>query len=405
MKLTDLKINKLKPRKDRYEIPDGTGLFIRVTPVGKKSWVFRYRFDGRQRRMTLGPYPALTLAQARFKYSEAMRDVEKGIDPAEQALEEKKKQKTAPTVKELLEEFWEQELQFKKTSYERRRLIEKDVIPVWGHKKVSKITRRQAVMLIDGVKKRAPITANRLQSVLVRMFNFACERGIIDHSPLSGMRRGKEASRSRVLTDQEIKILWPCLSPENKDIDIYVLGKLALKIILLTGQRPGEVVGMTWNEISDDMWIIPKERRKNDEENRIPILSLTSDIIKEAKKYAGDSVYVFPSSQYEDRPLTVGSLANALRRHRSEMGFDEPFTPHDLRRTFRTRLASFGVDDVIAERVLGHKLQGVLGIYNRHGYDTEKREALSLWEKEMRRILGITKKESKIIEFPGGTHD
>ena len=119
------------------------------------------------------------------------------------------------------------------------------------------ITRRDAVLLLDKVRGRAPIGANRLQAVLVRMFNFAAERGLLEHSPLVGMRRPRESSRSRVLSDDEIKLLWAALDLENVDMDIYRVTKLALKMILLTGQRPGEVAGMAWSEIDDEVESAP----------------------------------------------------------------------------------------------------------------------------------------------------
>jgi integrase len=231
------------------------------------------------------------------------------------------------------------------------------------------------------------------------MFNFAGERDIIDFSPLAGMRRGKEDSRSRVLTDDEIKKLWNCLDMERADIDIYRLTKLALKAILLTGQRPGEVAGMTWEQIDGEWWVIPANRRKNNMENRVPILPMLSSIIEDARVYSGNSPYVFRSSYNEDMPLTVGAMARAILRHRDEMKISERFTPHDLRRTLRTRLAELGISDIVAECILGHKLQGIIAVYNRHTYDTEKRQALAAWEKHLRKILEPSESISNVIPF------
>jgi integrase len=231
------------------------------------------------------------------------------------------------------------------------------------------------------------------------MFNFAAERGHLDHSPLAGMRsRAKETARARVLSDDEIKALWAALDLEST-VDLYRLTKLALKVILLTGQRPGEVAGMRWDQIMDDLWIIPAEQRKNQEENRVPILPMLKDVIEEARAYSSDSPFVFRSSHGENRSVTVGALANALRRHRAEIGIPERFTPHDLRRTVRTRLAEIGITDIVAEKLLGHKLQGILAVYNRHPYDMEKRAALSLWEQRLQSILGHAGAVSNVIPF------
>ncbi len=416
MSLTDLQVKKMGPHGKRYEVLDGNGLFVRVSHTGHKSWIFRYRFGTEQkaRRMTLGSYPMMSLAQAREKHALAMQKLAQGIDPGAIAKKESEWRKLEPTFKELLDEFLKMELSKSPTAGERKRLVEKDALPFWKDRKVSSIKRRDAVILIDRVRERAPVTANRLQGILVRMFNFASERGIIDFSPLIGMRRGKEASRSRVLTNEEIKTFWNCLALERTDIDIFHLVKIALKAILLTGQRPGEVVGMKWEHIKDGWWTLPAESTKTRSENRVPILPMMADLIEQAKCYSTGSQYVFVSARSplygfkrpgkarpkeEDSSLTVGALANSLRRHRAEFKMDQPYTPHDLRRTVRTRLAEIGVSDIVAERVLGHKLQGVLGIYNRHSYDEEKRQALARWERRLKEILELEQPINNVVPF------
>jgi len=402
MALTDLQVKKMVPRKRRYEVFDGAkGLCVRVLPSGTKTWVFRYHLDGVRRRMSLGAYPGITLAKARERHALAVQDLQRGIDPGEKQRAAKAKRKAAPTFKDLIDEFWELELEKTPTGKERRRLVEKDALAPWGNRKVSDITRRDAVLLLDKVRKRAPITANRLQGVLVRMFNFASERGILEHSPLTGMRRPKEKARSRVLSDDEIKLLWPALGLEKKEIDIYRVTKLALKMILLTGQRPGEVCGMTWTEIDDanSFWNIPASRIKNSEPQRVPLCPMALEIIEQARKYSADCRYVFRSSYKPEKPLTRQALTRAIGRHWSEIGIKKAFTPHDLRRTLRTKLTEMGVSDVVAERVLGHKLQGMMAVYNRHTYDEEKRQALNLWERRLKEILGISEALDNVIQF------
>ncbi len=399
MSLTDLQIQKLKQWETRYEVPDGNGLFVRVSHTGRKTFIYRYRFGKEKipRRMTLGTYPALTLAKARVMHTQAMQDVINGIDPGAKMHDYKTNLKAEPTFRDLLNEYWKMELSKSPSANERKRLVEKDALPCWSSRKVSAIRRRDAVVLLDD---RAPITANRLQGVLVRMFNFASERGMIDFSPLSGMKRkNKEPSRARVLTNEEIKNLWNALDPQRTDIDIYRLTKLALRTILLTGQRPGEVAQMTWDQIEgSEWWNIPEEVTKTRSAQRIPINPMLAAVIEEAEELKNEeSPYVFRSTRKDEAHVSVGAMANAIRRHREEMKIPERFTPHDLRRTLRTRLAELGVSDVVAERVLGHKLQGVLGIYNRHSYDTEKRQALLRWEQRLTEILGLSVVPNNVI--------
>lgn len=403
MGLTDLVIRKLAPKNERYEVSDGKGLAIRVMPTGAKSWVFRYNFEGVPRRMTLGSYPGVSLARAREKHGAAMIDIQLGIDPGEQLQLAKAKRKAAPTFKDLLDEYWELELSKTPTAKERKRLVKKDAIGPWGKRKVTDITRRDAVLLLDNVRKRAPITANRLQGVLVRMFNFASDRGIIKNSPLIGMERPKEKPRSRVLSNDEIRKLWAALDLENKDIDIYRVTKLALKLILLTGQRPGEIAGMRWSEIDDknQTWTIPANKMKNSESQRVPLCPMALDIIEASKAYSGKADYVFRSSHKPDKPISRQALAKAINRHWSEMDIKEAFTPYDLRRTLRTRLAEIGIDDIIAEKVLGHKLPGMMAVYNKHGYEAEKRNALLRWEQRLKAIIGKQKPSNNVIQFEG----
>lgn len=272
-----------------------------------------------------------------------------------------------------------------------------------GDRKVKSITRRDAVLLLDNVRDRAKITANRLQTVLVRMFNFAAERGMLDYSPLTGMKKQREKARDRVLNNEEIKILWDALNLENMTMDIYRVSKLALKMILLTGQRPGEVCGMTWNEIDGNTWTIPAERMKSKDAHSVPLSDMALEIIEQARIYSGDTPFVFASTHKDEGATTTRALSKAIYRHWQEIGINEKFTPHDLRRTLRTRLAEIGIDNVVAERVLAHKLQGLLAVYNRHSYDTEKRQALDKWERKLRHIVGIDEPEQgKILQMRRG---
>ena len=191
MALTDLQVRKLTPKKARFEVLDDNGLNIRVMPTGKKTWVFRYNFEGTPRRMTLGAYPAITLAEAREKHALASQNIVKGIDPGVKAQEEKAKRKAAPTFQELLDEFWDMELTHKPTGKERKRLVEKDALSSWGKRKVSSITRRDAVLLLDEVRKRAPISANRVQGVLVVFSILRRARALLIIPLCTGMRRTK----------------------------------------------------------------------------------------------------------------------------------------------------------------------------------------------------------------------
>ncbi len=396
---TDRFLRTLKPPSSgRTEYYDQTvpGLTLRITATGAMTFALAYRTPGNpcKQKLTLGQYPTVPLAEARQRARQVLNDIANGKNPAaaKQAI------KTAPTVADLLTEFWERELSKKKTGAEMRRLLEKDALPAWGKRKVQDITRRDVVVLLDKVRDRgAPVTANRLLGRLTRLFNFACERGILEESPCTRLKKIEEHPRERVLTDTELAAFWQGLD----DTGIDPGTALALRLILVTGQRPGEVSGMAWAEVEEDWWTIPAKRTKNGREHRVPLTALAQTLLTQARKLAGESAYVFPSPRLNgrDKPLEVRSLSRAIDRKHAQLGL-EKFVPHDLRRSVRTRLAELGIDDVVAERVLNHTLQGIARVYNRHDYDMEKRAALETWSKRLQTLISHEPIASNIVPLP-----
>lgn len=357
------------------------GLALTVMRTGLKSFSLFFRMPGNvtKRRLHIGTYPAISLAEARRKALEALRDAKNNIDPAHSINTVKQE----PFIKDLINEFWERELANKKSAKDMYRLLCKDVLPTWGNKKASAITRRDVVVLLDKIRDRgAPITANRLHGRLSRLFNFACERGILEQSPMTSLRKTEEPPRERVLSDDEIKSFWLCIDK----VGVHPKTALALKLMLTTAQRAGEVINMCWSEVflPSKIWLIPAEKSKNGRSHTVPLTPISLEILKQAKNLAKESIYVFPSPQdlKGSKPLEVRSLSRAISRKYSEMGIDK-FVPHDLRRTVRTRFAELGINEVVAERALNHHLQGLARIYNQHDYLNEIRHALTLWEKRL----------------------
>ncbi len=367
------------------------GLGIRI---GKKKVFFiKYIFEGRSRRKTIGEYPGLSLAEARAEAQNDLVAIQNGIDPGEVKQQQKAEYSKEPTVAELIEELWDKKLSKLKSGKATKRLLEKDLIKPWGKKKISAIKTRDIVLLLDKVGERAPVTRNRLHTAMSGMFSFAVSRGVIDISPCANIARAEEQTRDRVLNNDEIILLWRALDLKNKKaFDAYPLTKLALKLIFLTGQRPGEVAGMEVSELTErpdgPWWEIPAKRMKgkNAMAHDVPLNPMAQEVIKQAKFYSGKSKFIFRSSFKKDAPLSVRAISRAVVRHLSEMKL-EKFTPHDLRRTCRTGLATLKVSDVVAEKILSHRLQGVLGVYNRATYEPERRAALILWESHIQGLI------------------
>ncbi|MBU3951649.1 MAG: integrase arm-type DNA-binding domain-containing protein [Proteobacteria bacterium] len=391
-RFTDLEIKKLKLSPDkRYLIMESGGLGIRIS--NEKTFVWRYNFEGKGRWYTIGIYPTWSLSDARAEVEKQRTLLKKGIDPGAKKLEEKQAYVDAPTIKNLIQEFYDRELSKIKSGDATKRLLEKDLIESWGNRRAKSITGRQIVLLLDKVEKRAPVTRNRLKTAISQLFNFAVMRGILDANPCPKIKNIDEKTRNRVLNDDEIVLLWRALDVENERIlDAYPITKLALKLILLTGQRPGEVAGMEHTELvqrnDGHWWEIPAKRMKgkNAMAHDVPLTPLALEAINQAKKYSGKSKYIFRSIFKKDSPISVPGISRAVSRHLADMKIDK-FTPHDLRRTCRTGLATLKVSDVVAEKILSHKLQGVLGVYNRATYEPERRAALELWEKHISSLV------------------
>ena len=407
MELTDIGVANLAPKPKPYDRRAARGLYLRVYPNGRKTWVIRYQVLDARYKLNVGEYPALGLSAARGLTQTYLAIAKEGKDPAIEHKAAKDALRGELTLEAAAREFWDQDLKERKSGPETWRMLQKDVIPRIGTIPMKEIRRRDVVLVVDQVRRRGDITANRTLGAISRLFSFALDRGIIEE-PLAMPRKKseKDRTRSRVLSDEEIRLFWEATDPDNLKIDMFRQTKLALRLILLTGQRPGEVVGMGWQELDDvGNWNIPAARMKGKRPHTVPLPSLAHELLEEARKIPAriearkiqkmnptpmpDENFVFCSSHGTGH-VTVNAMSMALRRHYPAMGRAKArFTPHDLRRTMRTRLAEIGVDDVVAEKLLAHKLQGVLGIYNRHAYLDEKRAAMMRWEANLKRLVGI----------------
>jgi len=413
MKFTDEKIKSLKPKSVRYEEweSNGKGFGVRVSPAGRKSWIFLYRFEGRSRRMTLGKYPAMTLAEAHSAHAKARENLEKGNDPGNLITQANKEDRSAPTIAQLVDEYIEKWAKpRKKTWHDDVRMLVKDLIPHLGRRKAKDIKRRDIILVVDKIVERgSPIAANRTLRIIKKMFSFAVSRGILDASPCVAIDPpGKEKQRERVLSDDEVKSFWVGL-----DSAVMARGtRLALKLLLVTAQRRGEFAHAEWSEfdLEKGWWVIPSEKVKNNRVHRVPLTGMAIEFLTEAKSLAGDSKWVFPS--IKNQPVTPGSISRAIRNNSKKRPTSSPkhappygdffkiahFTPHDLRRTAATMMAEAGVGVVQISKVLNHITGGVTDKhYNHYTYDHEKRQALETWERRLKFIL--TGKKAKVVNF------
>lgn len=388
MKFTDKSIQALKPRSIRYEVWEKgkTGFGLRITPRGVKSFIWLYRFEGKSKRLTLGNYPALGLYEGNKALAEARRQLALGIDPGVKIIEKKRDHRQAVLVVNLVEEYLEKYAKpNKRSADEDERILKKDIVPRWGHQKAKDVTKKDVIALLDDILNRgAPIAANRTLACVRKIFNWANSRDILEVNPCASIKLpSRENHRDRVLADDEMANLWHNL----EKVHMSGLIRLALKLQLVTAQRKSEILQARWNEIDwiHKIWIIPSENAKNRLAHRVPLSRLACSLLERIKEISGSSGYLFPSPT-TSRTIQGSSVDHALRNNRAKLEVQN-VTPHDLRRTAASHMASLGINRLVISKILNHVEQSVTSIYDRYGYDTEKRQALDTWSHHLSKIL------------------
>ena len=270
--LTDVKVRKIEAAPERRELRDegGTkGLYLIVQPSGSKSWAVRYSRDGRVLKTTLGPYPALSLADARRQALQVAAAVANGGDPQR---EKKAAAPVALTVRAVVDEFLKRHTDEKngaRWAAETRRILERTILPAIGDKAVSAVGKPEIHDMLNAVIDRgAPIAANRTLAVVKKLYRWALSRGYVDRDPCAGIAKpGAETTRDRVLSDNELAHVWRAAEGMG-----WPFGR-AVQMLILTGARREEVGAMRWSEIdlAAKIWTLPAERAKNGVEHVIPL--------------------------------------------------------------------------------------------------------------------------------------
>lgn len=415
---TDKLLSSLKPTEKKYIRSEGNGFTIVVWPSGIKSWRYRYSFEGKAREMHLGEYPAVSMETARNKFEDARRQVKNDIDPMTVAEEIKLERKRTPILSDFVDDYIRIYAKPKLKSWEKiERSLKRVFVPVLGKKKITDIKRRDIVVILDEVAGRAPVMANRLLAYTRHLFAWAVDRDALEINPLAGMKRpgGSEEPRQRNLSDEEIKTLWKAL--DAPDLNMTDEIKRAVKLVLVTAQRPGEVIGIHAEEIDGHWWTIPASRAKNGLAHRVYLTQMALSLL-------GDTTgkgYVFKTAGKEDLPMTELAMNTAIRRHllwplkdakgnplynkdgkpatENRLGVDH-LTPHDLRRTAASGISNIDFIDEHVDALLNHKKAGIKRVYILNKYDKEKQMMLEAWERKLTSI--ITGKESKVISINAG---
>jgi integrase len=355
------------------------GFGLRVSRWGRKSWVAMYRHGGRKRRVTIGEYPRLSLADARDMARNILADAAKGGDPATAKLEERKAD-TFEMLAALYIQRYANQHKKPRSVHEDKRIIDRELLPAWRQRKAHDIRRVDVIALLDKIMDRdAPVMANRVKALVSKIFNFALERDIVEVNPAASIASpGAEQKRDRVLSADEVRQIWAAVDKSG--------GRKAaalFKLLLLTAQRKSEVLGMTWDEVDSDSgwWTIAAERSKNHLAHRVPLTPSAMTILRELQSVNSTGL-VFPGGK---RGQPLANVAKPLRQIVSDSGIQ--FRWHDLRRTAASHMTGIGVLRLVVSKLLNHVEQSVTAVYDRHSYDAEKRAALLKWDRHLSEII------------------
>lgn len=433
-----LKRLKFDPQKGRVEYLDppmpGHGTFgVRVNKTCK-SFIFLYSFHNHPRRLTLGTYPDLSLAEARAKAMQAVELLRQGVDPGQKKIVELVEYRTSPTFEEAVVSYLEWAEKNKKSWREDERMLRTEFVPHLGRTKIGDVRRKQVMALLDEKAKTAPVQANRLLAVIRKMFNFCVEREILDATPLVQIKKvAKETPRERSLNRHEL--VW--FLHQLAGASLSQNTRFSLLLSLMLAQRSGRIVAMRWVDfdLEERIW----DRSGKFEKNNNPIaIPLSDDVLTilnylrerqiqkvtaaDPARWAGSKTlpspghYVFPG-RWPAKPQTQPSLNRAMRRFYDDYvkdsarveeesllrvadGYPRP-TVHDLRRTATTHMSKQGLGKDVRSRILNHKDLSVDAIYDRYSYFEEKDEALQSWHTYLKGLLQKEFGDVDWVEFYG----
>lgn len=382
-KLTDKVVRQAKPKSYQTEISDEqNGLVLVVYPSGKKSFAVRYRAGPKQRKKSLGPVDRITLGQARKEARALLSLVDEGDDPSSRATTDKS---TDPTISEAIDRF-ETEYRGRKgdkprksTMGEYMRQLRADIEPALGDRPIRQVTTGDLAEIVQKSLNRGRQTgiyANRLHATVSLFFGWAARTTppLIDANPYAGQKKpAAERQRQRVLSWDELATLW------NKTGSVDQPFGPLLRILILTGQRVGEVAGMKDSELDlpAALWSLASDRTKNGRSHVVPLAPAALETLGNIKRLR-KSKYLFTVNGTKP----YGAYETAHKRLRNKLEFAEHWTLHDIRRTFVSGCARIGIAPHVIEETVNHvsgAKAGVAGVYNHYAYEDERREALEAW--------------------------
>jgi integrase len=380
--LTDASVKRLKPpASGQLDVFDRgyPGLALRLSYGGRRTWVYFCREGGRLKRHQLGTYPALSLADARKAWRTARERLDAG-QPLKPPLPPRN------GIADVVSDWLKRDQEGNASHSEVKRVMERDVLPVWEGRQIETIGRRDVLDVLDAICDRGRVGhARHVHAYVMRLMRWCVGRGIIERNPIEGLEKpGDAVARERKLSDAEIRALWFACKAIG-----WPFGPV-MQLLLLTAARRSEIACLEWRELDSDKCCIrlagSRVGVKNDEARTIPLCPLAWRILHDGPRIQ-DSRYVFTTTGN----APVSGWSRMKRELDDRMKLNEPWRRHDLRRTVATNLEAMGVPLQVTEAILGHTAgskSGIVGVYQTHRYEAEKGAALAKWAGKVLSIVG-----------------
>jgi integrase len=386
MPLTDTAIRNAKPRATYARLFDGGGLYLEVSPAGGKLWRLKYRFGGKEKRLALGAYPAVSLATARQKRDEARKLLADGIDPGElrKAAKAARAGMAANTFEVIGREWYAKvsASMAESTKDNLSRRLDTYIYPEIGDRPIDSLVAADLLRVIKLIEKRGALdVARRAHNIMGRIFRYAVGHGIATRDPSRDIELGDilppaDVQHHASVTDP--KAVGGLLRAIDGFTGAYAT-KCALRLAALVFVRPGELRHAEWTEFDFDKaeWRIPAAKMKMKEQHIVPLSAQAISVLREIQLLTGRGRYVFPSERGDGRPMSENTVNAALRR----LGYaKDEMTGHGFRSMASTLLHELGLPHAVIERQLAHgERNKVSAAYNFAEHLPERRKMMQQW--------------------------
>lgn len=382
--LSNAQIRALKPKEKTFLVRDSPGLYLQIVPQGGRYFIFRYWEAGKERRLSLGPYPALTLREAREKRNELHAARARGGSKISSLA---RREEDSVTLEAAAGEWLAVRMGGKAESYLRviRMRLKKYLLPALGSRALEEITAGDLLKMCRKIESAGHVeTAKRVLSIARQIFRYGVAAGHVEADPTAALTGAlqptPEAHFSSLSGREEIAALYRAICAYQ-----YPVMRLALRFSILTFARPGEVRKAEWSEIDlkKKLWTIPAEKTKLRREHLVPLARETEEVLRELSEWT-EGKYLFPSARGGGRPMSDGGVGAALK----SLGF--PIVPHGFRSMASTVLNEAGLNSDAIERQLAHvPANRIRGIYNRAQYLRERRRMMEWWSDYLRSEASI----------------